>query len=473
MTKRRSRQSLWPVWLALLAAPVWSACVHNYGPVGLLSTGILGVLRPGNSYRFSTFPSQLTIPLPQTLSAQTLATTGAHTKFQVSTCSAQSFGYQEVREIVSTLRQVAKDAYRELMVVDGLVPKVRAEYPANTCVEGGAYTLVWTAEMREGVFSSIEDAGLSAGLAQSLVLQLEQEGYIPRVGQSVPSPVMQYRANQNGYDHELRYSFSPDGMTELHTCDEVAGSFDSVARWNQSRTKFQLGYQESFDTETYSGILTINLATSTMFFRESYDDAGDSYNTTVGVSTCTGPRCVLINMTELYSSGGVDEVYRLDGKADDNGGYVRTNYTYNDGANTDYYKEYFGVGGTVLGMLESADDITYTTVSGCDDYDYEDDDYDTGATVEVGINVSIGAVVCGGAAVDCQFVVVPDAVDPNLNPEAIIGSGGQIIDGAPVIDYWGEPGAELTTADIWEITGYTGQGVPIYGNMIDGMLTQI
>lgn len=435
-----------------------SACVQDFGPVGLLNSGVLGVLRPGTAYGFSTLPAQLSIPVPKTLSAQTIATTTGLTNLNVTSCAASSFGYEVVREIVANFRQVTKEAYREMMVVDGLIPKVRADYPANTCVTGGTYSLVWTAAMRESIFSSMTDAGLSPALAESFVLELEQFEFIPKVGESVPSPAMQYQANQNGYDHELRYAFSPYGMKEVHTCDDVAGSYDSVLRWNQNRMRFQLGYSETFGSDTFSGILTLNLDTKTMFFREAYDFAGDRYTRNAGLSSCTGPRCVLLNVTEMISIGASDESFRMDGKADDNGGYVRTVYTYDDGASTDYYKEYFGAGGAVLGMQESTDDITYTTVSGCESFDYDDEDYDSGSNVDVGLNVSAVATGCAG---DCQFVIVPGGVNPNSNPEAIIGAGGRI-NANVFIDYWGEAGAELNNADIWEITGYSG-GLPVYG----------
>lgn len=459
------------ILLLLMVGFFPAACVKNFDAFGLRELGLLAVLRPGNAFRFSNFPAQLTIPIPQTLSAQTLATTTGLTRFQVATCSSQSFGYQEIRELVDNFRQITKDAQRELMILDGLVPQARSK-PHGTCIEGGTFTIEWTAEMREGVFSSIQDAGLSASLAETLVLQLEQERYIPRVGEVIPSPVMEYTTNQNGYDYQLRYAFSPDGMTVPYSCADVAGDFDSIMRWDESRMKYQLGYQEFYDDETFSGILTLNLATETMFFRETYDTNGDSYSRTTGMKVCGGPRCVLLNMTEFYTSGGVDEIYRIDGKADDNGGYVRTAYTYNDGADTDYYREYFAEGGTVLGMLESDDDITYTEVSGCEDFDYDSEPYDDGGIVSVGLDIDSGAVLCTGAAVDCQFVIVPDGVDPNLNPETIIGSGGQI-NSVAYFDYWGDADSELTDADIWDLTGFDADGEPIYANMIDGMLTEI
>lgn len=460
----------------VLVAGSATGCVQDYGPFGFRDMGILAVLRPGSGYEFSTLPSRLSIPLPRTLSAQSISTTtGLSTFSQATACSADSFGYEELLDLVSTFREIIKGAYQELMILDGLIPKVRTQFPASTCVAGGTFTVEWTAGMRETIFQSVTDAGLTSAEAEAIVLELETEGYLPRVGSLLPSPVMQYRPNRYGYDHEMKYAFSPEGLTVPYSCDDVAGDFDSVIRWNEDRQRYQLGYKESYDGEAYSGILTLDLAKELMYFRSTYDDGTDSYSSTAGMSVCPGERCVRINYSDYYDpASGEWEYYELDGKADDNGGYARTYYTYDDGgggAVEEYYKEYFTSGGHVAGMLESADGVTYDIVTGCEDFDYDASVYDDEGIIDVGINVSVGATGCGG---DCFFVVIADSEDPNVDPDAIIGAGGEFA-GTIDVEYWGDPGSTLTTADIWEITTYDAEGYPVFTQRetTNGNLTQI
>ncbi len=459
-------------------------CLQDFENSGYLEAGGAMLAISGQEFQFSSLPDRMTLNIPTTVSASTLSlslfTAGFSTKRSRMAENEPDFsGYARLKGIIDVMKLTALEAQFETMLIDNLLTQAGDQIRASaTCIPGGTYRVVYTTQMRNVMRAAIANIGFASSAADTIVTQLEQQGILPRAGTELPSPALLYAANQGGYDSQLRYGY-PDGFSAEGACGASDVNLTETFRWNADRQKYQYAYKESFDGETFSGIFTVDFTNSVMVYQNNFNapnenpsppPANDQFKETILLSACsTGSRCVKVRAVESFTGYDPDAMaalsftYTVEGKADDNGGYVLS--TFNEVGEPAYYlREYFGSDSTHQGAQESFDGVNFTTLTGFEDFDYGADEYDDDAVFDGNIpTVNNGTLAGSLGCSDCDFVILESGIDPNDFPEDILGAGEEY-DSTLSVSYWGDSSLE-GSLQVWELTGFDGNGEPIFSSI--------
>lgn len=394
------------------------------------------------------------------------------------------------------MKGTAQMAQLEMMMIDAfLSDNGEAIKASGSCIDGGTYTTPFTIQMRNALKAAFEDMGMEATDSEQIITEMENSGEFPKVGDSISSPAMQYLSSPTGYDHELKYGYS-DTFNATVTCSSFTDGLKDVLRWTNDKNKLQYGFHEVYEGEgavgggyELIGQFSVDFEAKTMTYKNNFQMSDDMMggnmimDEIISMKECGANKCVNVKMTDKMESDMMSFKYEVEGKADDNGGYVQTTMIEDDGfsASTIYYKEYFNGDGNLVGVKESTDGENYTNYVGYGDYDYESNTYDDDGSYDVGLtDVNICSILSFSSkgtsvtcSTECYFDIYPSGIsDPATQPEMMIGAG-EVAGGRASVDYWGDPSlANATDSSVWVAIDYdTDTGFPVYEEAAGASIT--
>lgn len=389
-------------------------------------------------------------------------------------------GQNFLTEGTGIVAEILRDSKKDLVLISGAYSLAKAN--PGVCIPGGASTVRITQSMEDEFLEGIERLGLSPEEARGELVSLQNEGVLPFIGQSVPTPAMVYRTlSNNEYDVEIDYSFA-EAIGTAQPCPSN-NQFQKSIKFKTDKSKvfssinrslkifgISLSVEASITYITQEGkkdkaILNIKQVTSgsgntdkstTRFtFEECATDTNANAN-----------NCVTLNYSNVYDDiAGNKITTSVKGRTNDLGGYVLTEYI-NNAEEYEYY---------LTETYDSNGDITYFAVDYYDITTPANDDYeelgilDTAlygdfieteytfewdAYVDFTVALPGGGIGQGAGFTDYDaFVIMPSGVDPNLFPDEYIGWGefyNNVNSGGPVyyVDFYGTAD-QIPTAVVW------------------------
>lgn len=379
----------------------------------------------------------------------------------------EALGYLAINEAISEMSQVVDVASFELIVIEKAIDLAKNE--PGICIPGNTIQIHVTDEMIAELKAAIVRTGLSEVNAQLQLDILQEKGDIPKVGQTIPSPAIQYKSLSSGeYPNEVNYSFASN-MAATHQCPSGKNpKYKKHLRYTDDFKKLSFGYVDSIaffsTTIEYEGTITLmSSAVSSkamMAYTNTFDINGTKTTDTFFLENCdvvNKDDCNIVKLiTDVKNSEDPtqDKSYEVHGRVDDKGGYVETIYKYDSPVLTKKTKELFDAKGAIKGYQEDTGSGYITPYAS---YPMTASSYNTGSfTLD---EIAIGMGNSTGINDFDSFAIVADGEDPNSDPSAVIGEGYK----DPTkfeLEYWGSE-AQISTAKIWMID-FDSSGNPVY-----------
>lgn len=386
--------------------------------------------------------------------------------FSAVTTGPDSPGYTAVSEAIAEMSQVVDISSFELIVIEKAIDVAKNE--PGACIPGNRIQITVTDAMIGELKSAIIRTGLSEANAQLQIDILQEKGDIPKSGQIIPSPAIQYKSLSTGeYTNEINYSFASN-MAATHQCPSGKNpKYKKHLRFTDDFKKVTFGYIDSVTffstTIVYEGTITLMSSASSkpmMAYTNTYDINGTKTTDTFFLESCdvvNKDDCNIVKLiTDVKNSQDAtqDKSYEVHGRVDDKGGYLETIYKYDSPVVTKKTKELFDANGSIKGYQEDTGG-GYTTPYAT--YPMVANSYNTGNYSLDEISIGMGNST--GINDYDSFVIVADGEDPNNDPSAIIGEGFK--DPSKFeLEYWGSE-TQISTAKIWTID-FDSSNNPVY-----------
>ncbi|MDZ4726305.1 MAG: hypothetical protein SH817_09110 [Leptospira sp.] len=472
----------------------------------LIRNALLG---SGASAINSELPSTLAVPIPRSIRKPATSTTSSVRKMGRSQSRAYDFdtleayynsGYSgqiDLQNGGEYIAEILQESKRDLILLSSAYSKAKAT--PGVCIPGGAGTVTITQSMVDEMVEGIENLGLSNSEAQAEISSLQLEGVLPSVGQAIPSPAMVYQTSTNpDYDVELSYSFS-DSIASPVVCPannrfsrilkfksdftkifsstrKIVRSFGTSLEINASITNFTGSDRKDKTVLNFRRVLATGKASKviskTKFILEqcNADAANNAGN------------CVTLGYRNEENSNGSKLTTNVQGRTDDDGGYIRTDYfdadaneyyvyeeAFNAQRELDYYSLYY------YDIADNSNDDSGEV----GDFSNYDKYYETTYRFEdqVTLNVDAGGTLGTGSFTSYdEFVIYPSGADPNTDSigEYQLGEGLYVDedDDATIliadddtsevyVDFYGDLSDFNAGLKLWRVT-YNDDGYPVY-----------
>ncbi len=386
--------------------------------------------------------------------------------FSAVTTGPDAPGYTAVNEAIAEMSQVVDIASFELIVIEKAIDIAKND--PGSCIPGNRIQISITDSMIAELKSAIIRTGLSESNAQLQLDILQEKGDIPKSGQTIPSPAIQYKSLSTGeYPNEINYSFASN-MAATHQCPTGKNpKYKKHLRFTDDFKKVTFGYIDSVTffstTIEYEGTITLMSSASSkamMAYTNTYDINGTKTTDTFFLENCDAANkddCNIVKLiTDIKNSqdSTQDKSYEVHGRVDDKGGYLETTYKYDSPVVTKKTKELFDGNGSLKGYQEDTGGGFTTPYSS---YPLTANSYNTGNYSLDEISIGMGNIT--GISDYDSFVIVADGEDPNYDPSATIGTGFK--DPAKFeLEYWGSE-TQISTAKIWLID-FDSSNNPVY-----------
>lgn len=367
-------------------------------------------------------------------------------------------GYTAINSAIEKFSKLANDVAFEMLLIDSVIAD--AKFSPGTCIDGGASKILVTDSMMKLVKEAFQETGLSAAEAESEINYLQEEGELPVVGTSLPSPAILYNKLSGDFDHQVLYSFANNFMV-AKKCP-ANGKFNKGLKFTSDFKKISFGHEENMkvglDIIIMEGNVTLETSSAgkkRLTFLNNYKIDTTSHSSLLILEECTkgdtSGDCIL--MDQFYreddsADPSRDIVYKIKGRINDSGGLVEFTQKFTHTSVTEEERELFDKDGTLTGYEVKVGGIWLPSAS------YPHLDIDPNATPfdDTGFDfdfptVSVTLNNCSEIANFDIYVIVQEGEDPDLDPTAMIGSGFK--DTTHDIDYWGSA-SEIATSRVWK-----------------------
>jgi|JI8StandDraft_1071087.scaffolds.fasta_scaffold00069_18 hypothetical protein len=419
----------------------------------------------------SELPSNLAVPVPRSIrkpstSARSLSLIRtSHSRAVLDSTDLASYydsGYSGQIDLQAGgdyIAEILQESKRDLILLSSTYSKAKAS--PGVCIPGGTGTSNITQGMINEMIDGLENLGLSNEEAKAELANLQEEGVLPSLGQAVPSPAMIYRTSSNAdYDVELSYSFS-DSITSPVVCP-TNNRFQKILKFKSDFSKI---FSSSRKTVRTFGTTIEIIASITNFSGTGKKDKtvlnfrrvlgagkGDKTvsKTKFIIEQCNADasanagNCVTLGYRNEENYSGSKYTTKVEGRTDDDGGYIRTDYYDGDAGEQYLYEEAFNANRDLdyYSMEDANGDIGEEgDFSNYDKY-YED-------TYRFEDQIVLGFVDADQAITATDgFVIYPTGVDPNTDSigELQLGEGSvfdedsssTVESGEYYVDYYGE-----------------------------------
>ncbi|TGL61775.1 hypothetical protein EHQ58_03935 [Leptospira ognonensis] len=456
----------------------------------------------------SELPTSLAVPVPRSIrkSSSSTRTTRKARLLQTRTFDETQLedyytsGYSGQIDLQSGgdyVAEILQESKRDLILLSSAYAKAKAT--PGVCIPGGSGTVTVTQSMLDEMVDGLENLGLSNAEAKTELSSLQDEGVLPTLGQVVPSPAMLYKASTNpDYDVEISYSFS-DSIASPVVCPtnnkyqklmkfktdfskifsssrKSLKSFGTTIDITASITNFSGTGKKDKTVLNFRRVLSSGKAsktiTKTKFILEQCD--ADAAN--------NSGNCVTLGYRNEDNYSGTKYTTTVEGRTDDDGGYIRTGYLDPDANEYYFYEEAFNASRELdyysMYFFDLADDSNDDNGE-VGDFSNYDKYYETTYRFEdqVILKINSGGVLGTGSFTGYdEFVIYPTGVDPNNDSigEYQLGEGLYVDedDDAVIliadddtsevyIDFYGELSDFNAGLQVWRVT-YDTDSNPVY-----------
>lgn len=433
----------------------------------------------------SELPTSLSVPIPRsirkpnsTVSSSVRETRGFQSKAVLDSNDLQSYfeaGYSgqiDLQNGGEYIAEILQESKRDLILLSSAYAKAKAS--PGVCIPGGTGTVSITQSMVDEMIEGLENLGLTNADAKVTLTNLQEEGLLPSIGQSIPSPALIYRQSTNpDYDVELSYSFS-DSISSPVVCPSN-NRFQKILKFKSDFSKIFSSSRKTLNTfgtsieiiasiTNFSGTgkkdkTVLNFrrvlgtgkgdktVSKTKFILEQCDANADN----------NAGNCVTLGYRNEENFSGSKYTTRVEGRTDDNGGYIRTDY-FDGESNEQYlYEEAFNANREL--EYYSMDDAN-GDFGEIGDFSNYDKYYETTYRFEDQVVLDFVSPTQAITATD-GFVIYPTGTDPNSDSigEFQLGEGGvfdesnlgTIDPGEYYIDFYGELSDFSSGLKVWKI----------------------
>lgn len=420
-----------------------------------------------SSLRTTNVPPRISLNLPASIKSATSNTSSSIQSSKLNRLSSPLFatlpapkadGYIAINSAIEKFSKLANDVAFEMLLIDSVIAD--AKFSPGVCINGGTSKILVTDAMMKLVKEAFQETGMSAAEAESEINYLQEEGELPIVGTTLPSPAILYNKLSGDFDHQVHYSFANNFMV-AKKCP-TNGKFNKGLKFTSDFKKISFGHEENMkvglDIITMEGNVTLETSTAgkkRLTFLNNYKIDTTSHTSLLILEECTkgdtSGDCIL--MDQFYREDDTadstkDVVFKIKGRINDNGGLVEFTQKFTHTSVTEEERELFDKDGILTGYevkvgalwLPSATyphldiDPNATTF---DDHGFEFDFPTVGVTLSN----------CSEIANLDVFVLVQEGENPDGDPTAMIGAGFK--DTTLDIDYWGSA-SEVTTSRVWK-----------------------
>ncbi len=384
------------------------------------------------------------------------------------------------------IAEILQESKRDLILLSSAYTKAKAT--PGVCVPGGTGTVNITQAMLDEMIEGLENLGLSNAEAKAELLSLQDEGLLPTLGQAVPSPAMVYRASTNpDYDVELSYSIS-DSIGSPVICPSN-NSYQKILKF---KTDFSKIFSSTRKTLRSFGT-TIDITASIT----NFSGTGKKDKTVLNFRRVLNPgkgtktisktkfileqcnadaannagNCITLGYRNEENYSGSKYTTNVQGRTDDDGGYIRSDYydadanefyQYEEAFNAARELEYYSMEDTNGDFGEIGDFTPYLKY------------YETTYTFEDQVNLAIDTLGTLGTSPNNlldEIVIYPTGNNPNNDSigEYQLGEGlgvneddsGNILITEVYLNFYGDLSDFNTGVRVWRVT-YNSEGNPTY-----------
>lgn len=421
-----------------------------------------------SSSRTTNVPPRISLNLPASIKSASSNTTStsiqnlklrANNNPMFATLPApKADGYITINSAIEKFSKLANDVAFEMLLIDSSMAD--AKFSPGVCIDGGASKIIVTDAMIGLVKEAFQETGLSAAEAEAELNYLQEEGEIPVVGASLPSPAILYNKLSGDFDHQVHYSFANNFMV-AKKCP-TNGKFNKGLKFTSDFKKISFGHEENMkvglDIIIMEGNVTVETSSAgkkRLTFLNNYKIDTTSHTSLLILEECTKGDttgdCIL--MDQFYREDDTadstkDVVTKIKGRINDSGGLVEFTQKFTHTGLTEEERELFDKDGALTGYEVKVGGIWVPSASyphldinpsatTFDDHGFEFDFPTVGVTLSN----------CTEIANFDVFVLVQEGEDPDTDPTAMIGSGFK--DTTLDIDYWGSE-SEIATSRVWK-----------------------
>ncbi len=423
--------------------------------------GLPSILRTTN------VPSRISINLPSSVKSASSNTSASIQNSKTQRSGNPSFatlaapkadGYITINAAIEKFSKLANDVAFEMLLVDSSITEAKAT--PEICINGGQTTIKVTDNMIALVKEAMQETGMSAEEAAAEIAYLQEEGDLPSVGSSLPSPAIIYKKLSGDFDHQVQYSFASNLMVPKK-CPS-SGKFNKSLKYTADFKKVSFGHEETMKVGLDILIMEGNVTLETsetgkkrLTFLNNYKIDTTSHTSLLILEECTkgdtSGNCIL--MDQFYreddsADSTRDVIFKIKGRMNDKGGLVEFTQKFTHTSVTEEERELFDKDGTLTGYEIKVNGNWVASPL----YPHLDIDPNSNTFDDHGFEfdfptVSVTLSNCSEISNYDVFVLVQEGEDPDIDPTAMNGSGYK--DVTFDIDYWGSA-SEITTSRVWK-----------------------
>ncbi len=419
-----------------------------------------------SSLRTTNVPPRISMNLPASIKSASSNTSSSikqrksrpsNTLF--ATLSApKADGYITINSAIEKFSKLANDVAFEMLLIDSVIAD--AKFSPGVCINGGASKIIVTDTMIGLVKEAFQETGLSAAEAEAELNYLQEEGELPVVGTTLPSPAILYNKLSGDFDHQVHYSFANNFMV-AKKCP-ANGKFNKGLKFTSDFKKISFGHEENMKVGLDIIIMEGNVTLETsavgkkrLTFLNNYKIDTTNHTSLLILEECTKGDitgdCIL--MDQFYREDDTadstkDVVFKIKGRINDSGGLVEFTQKFTHTSVTEEERELFDKDGTLTGYEVKTGGIWAPSAS----YPHLDIDPNATSFDDHGFEfdfptVNVTLSNCSEIANFDVYVIVQEGEDPDTDPTAMIGAGFK--DTTHDIDYWGSA-SEVATSRVWK-----------------------
>ncbi|TGN14509.1 hypothetical protein [Leptospira ilyithenensis] len=416
----------------------------------------------------SELPSNLAVAVPRSIRKSSTTSGSVRVVDAASMITNNETGLAILQEGTTTIGQILQESKRDLFLLSGVYEKAKAN--PGICLPGGTASISVTQAAEDEFVLGMTRLGMSEDNAKNAVARLQQNGILPSVGQSVPSPAVVYRDSTDpDFDKEISFSFN-DTITVAQSCPKNK-IYQKSMRWKTDKSLVSSSIQKTvkFFNLTLEVSASISYSSSegkkdkTVLKTTQVSSLGNGSKTKSTAklimeecSTDTESNvgnCISLKYTSEEDNNGKKITNTITGKTDNDGGSVITERV--DKTDNTKYK--------IIELYDPEGNILYLEINDLNTLDYDsygelDDDlaakygYGQEASFDGAVNVTLGASWSGGIGQGTspyptyntyteydEFVLVPTGDNPNESEDSILGYGLFWDEDANVVDPWDDP----------------------------------